>query len=153
MDLKRSHLSCCSKPVWVPEDHSHPDQWSRSPMSCQAACRPHRTTRKWLEEAERGQKSVTPPTDGGELRVPVRRRLRAVFHSAHVDALDLLSSVFHRTEDTVTETPACLANTSTSEITSLAGRPAEQAPHDPGPRAEAHRPRLCSNTSSSLHNW
>lgn len=56
--LKKSHLSCCSKPVWVPGDHSHPDQWSRSRRSCQAACRPRRTTRKWLEEAEGGQKPV-----------------------------------------------------------------------------------------------
>lgn len=57
-----SHLSCCSIPVWAPGDHSHLDQWSRSPRCCQSACRPHKTTRRWLEEAERGQKSVIPPT-------------------------------------------------------------------------------------------
>lgn len=47
--LKPSHLSCCSKPVWAPGGHSHLDRWSRSQRSCQEACRPHRTTRRWLE--------------------------------------------------------------------------------------------------------
>lgn len=60
-ELQWSHLSCCSTPVWAPGDHSHPDQWSRSPRSCQSACRPRKTTRRWLEEAEWQQKSVIPP--------------------------------------------------------------------------------------------
>ena len=55
-----SHLSCCSIPVRAPGDHSHLDQWSRSPRSCQSACTPHRTTRRWLK-AEWGHKSVIAP--------------------------------------------------------------------------------------------
>lgn len=60
-ELQWSHLSCCSIPVWAPGDHSHLDQWSRSPRSCQSACRPRKKTRRWLEEAEWQQKSVIPP--------------------------------------------------------------------------------------------
>lgn len=60
-ELQWSHLSCCSIPVWAPGDRSHPDQLRRSPTSCQSACRPHRRTRRWLEEAVWGQKSVIPP--------------------------------------------------------------------------------------------
>lgn len=60
-ELQWSHLSCCSIPVWAPGDHSHLDQLRRSPTSCQSACRPHRRTRRWLEEAVWGQKSVIPP--------------------------------------------------------------------------------------------
>lgn len=55
-----SHLSCCSILVWVPADHSHLDRWRRSQRSCQSACRPRKMTRRWLEEKERGQKSVFP---------------------------------------------------------------------------------------------
>lgn len=60
-ELQWSHLSCCSIPVWAPGDHSHLDQWSRSPRSCQSACRPHRRTRRWLEGAEQGQESAHAP--------------------------------------------------------------------------------------------
>lgn len=60
-ELQWSHLSCCSIPAWAPGDHSHLDQWRRSPRSCQSTCRPHKMTRRWLEKAERGRKSAIPP--------------------------------------------------------------------------------------------
>lgn len=63
-ELQWSHLSCCSIPAWAPRDHSHLDQWRRSPRSCQSTCRPHKMTRRWLEKAERGRKSVIPPRIG-----------------------------------------------------------------------------------------
>lgn len=55
-ELQWSYLSCCSIPVWAPGDHSHPDQWSSSPRSCQSACRPHKTTRRWLERKTKKRK-------------------------------------------------------------------------------------------------
>lgn len=55
--LQWSHLSCCSIPVWAPGDHSHPDQWSRSPRSCQSACRPRKMTRRWLEKKQSGDRN------------------------------------------------------------------------------------------------